>query len=128
MSESCSCGGKCKPLLYACSGAANTGYLADAVARSLMKNGTGSMTCLAAVGAGLSGFVETAKSAKNIVIDGCSTACGKKIFETHDLDFTHIVLTDFDVQKGKTEITPALVSKISDEVEQKIQEGSLDVF
>ncbi|MBN2434503.1 MAG: putative zinc-binding protein [Spirochaetes bacterium] len=122
MSESCSCscGGNCKPLLYACSGAANTGYLADAVARSLMKNGTGSMTCLAAVGAGLSGFTETAKNAKNIVIDGCPTACGKKIFEAQNLDFTHLVLTDFDVQKGKTEITPELIEKTAIKVENKI--------
>ncbi|HRX17298.1 MAG TPA: putative zinc-binding protein [Spirochaetota bacterium] len=123
MSESCSCscGVSCKPLLYACSGAANTGYLSDAVARKIMGNGNGSMTCLAAVGAKLSGFVETAKSSNNIVIDGCPTACGKKIFDTHNLDYKHIILTDFDVQKGKTEITPDLIEKITIKVESKIQ-------
>jgi len=39
--------------IYACSGAANTGYLADAVDRKIAKAGTGKMTCLVAVGAGI---------------------------------------------------------------------------
>jgi len=119
MSCSCSCGGNCPTLFYACSGAANTGYLSDSVARKLMKDGFGSMTCLAAVGAGLSGFIETAKSAQNIVLDGCSVACGKKIFDANGLSYTHIVMTDMGVEKGKTEITPDLISKISLEVTEK---------
>ena len=58
----CACGGDgIKRLLYACSGAANTGLLADNVARRLGKLGAGDMTCLAAIGAELSGFVESAK-------------------------------------------------------------------
>jgi uncharacterized metal-binding protein len=77
-------------LIYACSGAANTGYLADAVARELMKQSAGKMTCLAAMGAELSGFIESAKSAgKNIVIDGCPVACGKKIFEKLNISYEH---------------------------------------
>jgi uncharacterized metal-binding protein len=62
-------------LLYACSGAANTGYLAGNVTRKLAKAGIGQMTCLAAMGAGLSGFVESARAAgTNLVIDGCPVA------------------------------------------------------
>jgi len=69
--------GKIK-LLYACSGAANTGYLADNVSRRLAKIGIGRMTCMAAVGAGLSGFVESARAAgENLVIDGCPEAFRK---------------------------------------------------
>ena len=73
---SCSCGSECNAnLLYACSGAANTGMLADQIARTLSSDSKGSMTCLAAVGANLSGFIVSARSAdKNIVIDGCKVA------------------------------------------------------
>jgi uncharacterized metal-binding protein len=67
-------------LVMACSGAANTGLLADSVARKLAKLDTGRMTCLAAPGASLSGHVESARGAgENIVLDGCPTACGKHI-------------------------------------------------
>jgi uncharacterized membrane protein YraQ (UPF0718 family) len=62
-------------LLYACPGAANTGFLSDQVARTIMKDGCGKMTCLAAMGARLSGFIESAKTAaKHFVIDGCPAA------------------------------------------------------
>lgn len=120
MSEcKCSCGGSVN-LIYSCSGAANTGLLADRVSRKLMKNTTAKMTCLAAVGAGLSGFVESAKAAdKNIVIDGCPVACGKKIFDKLNLPYTHFMTTDFGVEKGKTPITDELVSEVADKIIEK---------
>ncbi len=66
-------------LVYACSGAADVGQIADLTARKLSKDGYGKMTCLAAVGAHLSGFVQSALGAdENIVIDGCPVACAKK--------------------------------------------------
>jgi uncharacterized metal-binding protein len=109
----CCCGGDDKvKLLYACSGAANTGYLADSVSRRLAKLGVGKMTCLAAVGAGLSGFLESARSAgENLVIDGCPVACGKKIFGNLGISFRHFLMTDYGVEKGKTEITTELIGK-----------------
>lgn len=118
MACSCSCGGDtATKLVYACAGAANTGYLADQVARKLNREGAGDMTCLAAVGAGLSGFIESAKSAdKNIVIDGCPVACGKKIFEGKGLSFTHFVTTDFGVEKKKTEITQEVIDRVTGEI------------
>ncbi len=68
-----------KILVYICSRAANTGYLADIIARKLQGNKYGSMTCLAGVGAGISGFIESAKGfEKNIILDGCPVSCGKK--------------------------------------------------
>ena len=118
----CCCGsdGKVK-LLYACSGAANTGFLADNVARRLVGLGVGKMTCLAAVGAGLSGFVESARSAgENLVLDGCPVACGRKIFETLRIPFRHFVMTDYGVEKGKTEITPELIGQTAFSVAEKI--------
>jgi uncharacterized metal-binding protein len=122
MACSCSCGGDTTTkLVYACSGAANTGYLADQVARKLNRDGSGDMTCLAAVGANLSGFIESAKSAdKNIVIDGCPVGCGKKIFEDHGLPFVHFVTTDFGVEKKKTEITTEVIDRVTAEISQGI--------
>jgi len=78
-----------------------------------MQIGLGKMTCLAAVGAGHSGFVESAKAAdENIVIDGCPISCGKQIFEESGISFTHLKTTDFGVEKGKTKIDNELVTNV----------------
>jgi uncharacterized metal-binding protein len=117
----CDCGCQGVKLIYACSGAANTGYLADAAARKLMEENIGKMTCLAAMGAELSGFIESAKCAeKNIVIDGCPVSCGKKIFEKLGLPFEHFITTDFGVEKGKTEITPEVIGRVAKKVSERV--------
>ena len=124
MAECCCSSDTPVKLLYACSGAANTGYLADNTARRLAKLGIGRMTCLAAIGGGLSGFVESAKAAgENFVIDGCPVGCGKKIFENLDIPFNHFVMTDFGVEKGETEITPDLIAKTSSALLERISDG-----
>lgn len=108
-------------LIYACSGVANTGFLADRTARGLMQIGLGKMTCLAAMGAGHSGFVESAKAAdENIVIDGCPISCGKRIFEQKGIPFTHLKTTDFGVEKGKTQITDELVTDVQRQIAGKL--------
>ena len=111
----CACGGDGPVrLLYACSGAADTGLLADGVARRLAKLGVGRLTCLAAMGAGLSGFLESARGAgSNIVIDRCPVSCGAKIFRDLGIPFRHFKTTDFGVEKGKTEITGELINKVA---------------
>ena len=48
-------------LIYACSGAADVGSLADRTARWLHLSGWGKMHCLAGVGAGLDGIVNAAE-------------------------------------------------------------------
>jgi uncharacterized metal-binding protein len=120
----CCCGNNGVTLLYACSGAANTGFLADQVARKIRQDGCGKMTCLAAVGAKLSGFIESAKSAaKNIVIDGCPVACEKKIFDGLKLPYDHVILTDFGVEKGKTEITESVINDMTNKIKAKVFNG-----
>ena len=115
---SCACGSeKMIKLVYACSGAANAGMLADHVARIMKKDGTGSMTCLAGLGAELSGFKASAESAgRNIVLDGCAIACGAKIFDKLGLSYQHILMTNYGVIKGETIITPELIDQITDKV------------
>ncbi|MFA7420864.1 MAG: putative zinc-binding protein [Melioribacteraceae bacterium] len=121
MGQCCSCGSNGIKLIYSCSGAANTGLLADSISRKLMNEGSGKMTCLAAVGADLKGFIDTAQNAdKNVVIDGCAVACGKQIFEKNNLFYEHFILTELGIEKGKTEITAELIEEVSKKIEMAI--------
>jgi uncharacterized metal-binding protein len=119
----CSCGGDCETnLIYACSGAANTGLLADQVMRALNRDGVGASTCLAAMGADLSGFIQSAQSAtRNIVLDGCKVSCGAKIFQKNGIAYQHYIMTDYGVEKGKTPITGDLIETVAEQIAAKIQ-------
>jgi uncharacterized metal-binding protein len=119
MAECCS--GTTK-LLYACSGAADVGQIADRVTRNLRDCGFARMTCLAGVGADISGFVESARSADlNITIDGCGTMCAKKALERIGITPVSYALTDFGIEKGKTPPTEEIVIKLSQQIMR--QEG-----
>jgi len=99
------CGGDAKKtvLLYACSGGANVAEIADRTARELMFSGCGSMFCLAGIGAGIQGMVQTAKDADvNVVIDGCPMDCAKKIFDNAGVtNYQYIRVTDLGIEKVK---------------------------
>lgn len=125
----CSCGGDEKvTLIYACSGAANTGLLADQVMRTLNREKVGASTCLAAMGADLSGFIQSARSAyKNIVIDGCKVSCGAKIFEKNGIPYEHYVMTDFGVEKGKTPIRGDIIEEVSAKIAEKVSADLLKI-
>ena len=116
MRDDCGCGTR---LIYACSGAADVGAIADLTARKLSREGFGGMSCLAAIGANVSGFVESAKSAENIVIDGCPVACARGTLERIGVACTAHVLTDLGLVKGKAQITDAVVGEIADKIKQK---------
>ena len=99
------CGGSAKKtvLLYACSGGANVAEIADRAARDLMFSGCGSMFCLAGIGAGIQGMVQTAKDADvNVVIDGCPMDCAKKIFDNAGItNYVQVKVTDLGIEKVK---------------------------
>jgi len=101
--NSCGCGGKAI-MLFACSGAADVGEIADQTARKLSRETCAQMSCLAGVGAGISGFIESAKGADTvIVIDGCPVACGKKALDKNKVaNFKHLRVTDCGLEKGKS--------------------------
>jgi uncharacterized metal-binding protein len=66
----------------------------------LDKSGVGSAYCLAGIGASLSGFIESAKTARTIVIDGCPVGCAKKAFEKHELTPSqYFVVTEMGIEK-----------------------------
>ncbi|NPV02230.1 MAG: hypothetical protein HPY53_12715 [Brevinematales bacterium] len=119
----CGSGGKTR-LIYACSGAANTGLLADQVARGLMHDNAGSMACLAALGAELSGFVVSARAADvNIVIDGCGVGCGSAIFDKLGIPYKQFVVTGYGVKKGKTPITGEVIEDVKSAIREAICNG-----
>jgi uncharacterized metal-binding protein len=94
------CSGEVKTLVLACSGSSNVGQVSNGVMVELDKRGFGSGFCLAGLGADLSGFIESAKVARTLLIDGCKVACGKKVFEKYAIEPSHyFVVTEFGIEK-----------------------------
>jgi len=60
-------------------------------------------------------------ASKNVVLDGCKVSCGKKIFEKYGIPYQHFMMTDFGVEKGKTEINPQVIEKVATELTTRIQ-------
>ena len=91
-------------MILPCSGGSNVGQLSNQAAVELTREGFGKMFCLAGIGGGLSGFVQSAKDVdKMIVIDGCDIACGKTTLEkTGVLLKKHIVVSELDIHKDKS--------------------------
>jgi uncharacterized metal-binding protein len=103
MADAKCCGAGKNILLYACSGGANVAEIADRAARQLMREGRGGMYCLAGLGADIPDMVQTARAAGlNVVLDGCSMNCAKKVFDRHGLkNYVQIRVTDLGIEKKK---------------------------
>ena len=103
MSECCGGEDRRIVLFYACSGGANVAEVADRAARQLMFDGQGTMFCLAGLGAGIDGMVQTAKDADlNVVIDGCPMDCAKKIFDNVGVtNYVQVKVADLGIEKAK---------------------------
>ena len=94
------CSGNEKTLILACSGGSNVGQAANNIMIELDKSGVGNAYCLAGIGASLSGFIESAKTARTILIDGCPVGCAKKAFEKHELTPSqYFVVTEMCIEK-----------------------------
>ncbi len=114
MKECCGSGNR---LVYACSGGADVGEIADRVARRLVKKGFAKPSCLAGVGGHVSGFIASAQGeVENIVIDGCPVACARKTMEHIDAKITHYVLADMGLKKGKTPADDKIVNEITERI------------
>jgi uncharacterized metal-binding protein len=97
MADSCCCGGNSpKALIFACSGCSNVGQLSNDLAIKLTREGYGKMSCLAGVGAHISGFVVSAKDSQRLVaIDGCDLHCALKVLQHAESNpHLHLTLTD----------------------------------
>lgn len=109
----------CEPasrLIFACSGAADVGKIADLSARKLTDDGAGKMSCLAGVGGRVPQLMEIAKAAKVILaIDGCPLHCARNTLERAGFEkFEHLCLADIGMAKGKTPVTDEAVAKVAE--------------
>ncbi|MCK5172745.1 MAG: putative zinc-binding protein [Planctomycetes bacterium] len=91
-------------LIFACSGAADVGEIADRAARKMAKDGIGKMFCLAGIGGRVDVIMNTARTASDILaIDGCPLNCTKNCLEHAGFDeFKHMQLADMDLDKGNS--------------------------
>lgn len=101
--EACACNAAPK-LIFACSGAADVGAIADQAARKLTKEGGGKMFCLAGIGGRVSGIMKTTESASAILaIDGCNLDCARQCLEQAGFrNFRHLRLADLGMEKGSS--------------------------
>lgn len=108
--QSC-CGGP--NLIFACSGAADVGAIADQAARKLTREGAGKMFCLAGIGGRIEGIMATTRSASKVLaIDGCPLNCVKACLEKAGFtDFQHLQLADLGMEKGKSAPSEELIDK-----------------
>lgn len=90
-------------MLLACSGGSNVGQLSNRAAVELTQEGFGKMFCLAGIGGHISGLVQSAKDAQQIlVIDGCDIGCSKAILNNADVPFkNYLILTELGITKNK---------------------------
>jgi len=112
--NSCMCSGGPK-LIFACSGAADVGAIADAAARKLTRDGVGRMFCLAGIGGRIDGIMKTTESASKILaIDGCPLNCVKQCLEKAGFpNFKHLRLADLGLEKGKSPVNEANIAKVA---------------
>lgn len=110
------CGPLSVNLVFACSGASDVGYITDLAARKVATSKSAYMSCVAAIGAQIPDIMETARSAKKIlVIDGCNKECGRVCFDRAGFkDFIHLQLErDMNMEKCKTPPTEDRVTVVS---------------
>ena len=114
-SNECSSGPR---LIFACSGAADVGEIADLAARKLNKEGMGKMFCLAGIGGCVEGIMKNTEVARELVaIDGCTLDCAKKTLERGNFkEFMHVRLTDMELEKGKSAVTNENIEKVTEAV------------
>jgi uncharacterized metal-binding protein len=108
----CGCSGGTK-LIFACSGAADVGAVADQAARKMTRDGTGKMFCAVGIGGRVSGIMKTTEAAdKLLAIDGCPLNCMKNSLEQAGFtEFEHLQLADLGMEKGKTEVSDENIAK-----------------
>ena len=111
-SSGCACSGG-PTLIFACSGAADVGAVADQAARRLTRDGKGKMFCLAGIGGRVPGIMKTTEAAaKVLAIDGCPLNCVKSCLEQAGFkSFAHMQLADLGMEKGKSPATEDRIAK-----------------
>ena len=114
--SSCACSGA-KALIFACSGAADVGEIADRAARKLSREGAGKMYCMAGIGARIEAIVKTTKAAGAILaIDGCPLNCASRSLAAAGFDdFKSVALAELGMDKGLCPATDEAVDKVTEQ-------------
>lgn len=124
MSEknACACGVAPK-LIFACSGAADVGAIADQAARRLTKDGAGKMFCLAGIGGRVPGIMAATESAASILaIDGCPLNCVKNCLEQAGFtNYEHLQMADMGFAKGQSPLTDEAVARVTVEGARRLR-------
>ena len=109
----CACGTK-DVLLLACSGSSNVGQIANDTAKALEGYGQGSMYCAIGVGAQLPSFVKGVREKPCVAVDGCPTACVRKVLENVGVKpAVHVVVTELGIKKhGEFDHTNDDIAKV----------------
>ncbi len=117
MSGNCKCECSAAPkLIFACSGSADVGALADQAARKMNRDGDGKMFCTVGVGGRVSGIMKTTEASQAILaIDGCPLECVKNCLEEAGFkDFKHLKLADLGMKKGEAEVSEDNIAAIAE--------------
>lgn len=95
------CGNSAKCFVYPCSGGSNVGQLSNEAAKKLDNTKEATMNCLAGLGGHIPEMLATAQSAASVlIIDGCPTACGKKIVEHLGIkNYGYVEITSLGIKK-----------------------------
>ena len=103
-------------LIFACSGAADVGELADSAARRLAKEGAGKMYCLAGIGGRVGDIMaNTQAAAKILAIDGCKQDCARCTLEQAGFtQFEHLRLSAIGFEKGQSPATGGNIGTVVD--------------
>ena len=118
----CACTG-ITALIFPCSGSADTGEIADCAARKFAQGGCAGMSCLAGVGADISGFIASAKGADRLlVVDGCNLECARKTLAEKGIteNIIHLCVADLGFAKGKSPVTAERIDAVVAELGKKL--------
>jgi uncharacterized metal-binding protein len=109
-----SCCGSKDIRILACSGGSNVGQIANDAAKELEGYGQGLMYCAVAVGAQLPTFAKGVREKPCVAIDGCPTACVRKVLENIGVKpAVHIIVTELGIKKhGEFDHTNDDIAKV----------------
>lgn len=120
--EGCACNAAPK-LIFACSGAADVGALADQAARRLAREGVGKMFCLAGIGGRVSGMMKSTEAGASILaIDGCPMSCAMNTLKQAGFsDFDHLRLSDLGLAKGSSPVSDENIATVCAAASDKLK-------
>ena len=116
MSQPTECGCNVAPkLIFACSGAADVGEIADRAARQLTREGEGKMYCLAGIGGGIPAILENTRTASTILaIDGCPSACASMSLKKAGFtNFNRLQLAEIGLSKGSSPASTENIERVA---------------